>query len=100
MQRLRLSRRILAVALVVVMAVGVLVALRATGQTVRTMVVGYFDTSTAVFPGDDVRILGVPVGKVDKIEPQPQRVKISFWIDRKYKVPADVNRVILSPHRE
>jgi phospholipid/cholesterol/gamma-HCH transport system substrate-binding protein len=97
MQRLRLSRRILAVALVVVMAVGVLVALRATGQTARTMVVGYFDTSTAVFPGDDVRILGVPVGKVDKIEPQPERVKISFWIDRKYKVPADVNAVILSP---
>ena len=79
------------------MAVGVLVALRATGQTARTMVVGYFDNSTAVFPGDDVRILGVPVGKVDKIEPQPERVKISFWIDRKYKVPADVNAVILSP---
>jgi len=37
------------------------------------------------------------VGKVDKIEPQPERVKIWFWIDRKYKVPADVNAVILSP---
>jgi phospholipid/cholesterol/gamma-HCH transport system substrate-binding protein len=97
MERLRLSRRILAVALVVVMAVGVLVALRATGQTARTTVVGYFDNSTAVFPGDDVRILGVPVGKVEKIEPQPERVRISFWIDRKYKVPADVNAVILSP---
>jgi phospholipid/cholesterol/gamma-HCH transport system substrate-binding protein len=97
MERLRLSRRILAVALVAVMAVGVLVALRATGQTARTMVVAYFDNSTAVFPGDDVRILGVPVGKVDKIEPQPERVKISFWIDRKYKVPTDVNAVILSP---
>ena len=44
-----------------------------------------------------MRILGVPVGKVDKIEPQPERVKISFWVDRKYKVPADVNAVILSP---
>jgi phospholipid/cholesterol/gamma-HCH transport system substrate-binding protein len=97
MERLRLSRRILAVALVVVMAVGVLVALRATGQTARTTVVGYFDNSTAVFPGDDVRILGVPVGKVEKIEPQPERVKISFWVDRKYKVPAEVNAVILSP---
>ena len=92
-----MSRTVLAVALVVVMVAGVLVAVRATGQSARTMVVGYFDNSTAVFPGDDVRILGVPVGKVDKIEPQPERVKISFWVDRKYKVPADVNAVILSP---
>src|SRR5258705_9824733 len=92
-----MSRTVLAVALVVVMVAGVLVALRATGQTARTMVVAYFDNSTAVFPGDDVRILGVPAGKVDKIEPQPERVKISFWIDGKYKVPADVNAVILSP---
>ena len=92
-----MSRTVLAAALVVVLIAGVLVAVRATGQTARTMVVGYFDNSTGVFPGDDVRILGVPVGKVEKIEPEPERVKISFWVDRKYKVPADVNAVILSP---
>src|ERR1700720_2327767 len=92
-----MSRTTLAVALAVVLIAGVLVAVRATGQGARTTVVGYFTNSTAVFPGDDVRILGVPVGKVEKIEPQPERVKISFWIDRKYKVPADVNAVILSP---
>jgi phospholipid/cholesterol/gamma-HCH transport system substrate-binding protein len=92
-----MSRTVLAVALAVVMVAGVVVAVRATGQSDRTMVVGYFDNSTGVFPGDDVRILGVPVGKVDKIEPQPERVKIWFWINRKYSVPADVNAVILSP---
>ena len=80
-----------------VMVAGVVVGVRATGQTGRTMVVGYFDNSNGLFPGDDVRILGVPVGKIEKIEPQPQRVKIWFWFDRKYKVPADVNAVILSP---
>ena len=42
-------------------------------------------------------ILGVPVGKIDKIEPQPTRAKITFWFDDKYKVPADANAVILSP---
>ncbi|HZN78618.1 MAG TPA: virulence factor Mce family protein, partial [Mycobacterium sp.] len=96
MRRL-MSRTTLAVALVVVMVLGVIVGVRATGQAARTMVVGYFDNSTGVFAGDDVRILGVPVGKVEKIEPQPQRVKISFWLDPKYKVPANVNAVILSP---
>ena len=63
----------------------------------RTNVVAYFDNSNGIFVGDDVRILGVPVGKIDKIEPQPERVKITFWFDDKYKVPADVNAVILSP---
>jgi phospholipid/cholesterol/gamma-HCH transport system substrate-binding protein len=97
MMRRLMSRTTLAAALVVVMVLGVIVAVRATGQAARTMVVGYFDNSTGVFAGDDVRILGVPVGKVEKIEPQPQRVKISFWLDRKFKVPATVNAVILSP---
>jgi phospholipid/cholesterol/gamma-HCH transport system substrate-binding protein len=39
----------------------------------------------------------VPVGKIDKIEPQPGRVKISFWFGAEYKVPADAKAVILSP---
>ena len=50
-----------------------------------------------VFAGDDVRILGVPVGRIEKIEPQPQRAKITFWYDGKYKVPADAKAAILSP---
>jgi phospholipid/cholesterol/gamma-HCH transport system substrate-binding protein len=92
-----MSRTVLAAALVVVMIAGVIVAVRAGGQGARTMVVGYFANSTGVFAGDDVRILGVPVGKVVKIEPQPERVKIWFWFDPKFKVPADVKAVILSP---
>jgi phospholipid/cholesterol/gamma-HCH transport system substrate-binding protein len=92
-----MSRTVLAAALVVVMIAGVIVAVRAGGQGARTMVVGYFANSTGVFAGDDVRILGVPVGKVVKIEPQPERVKVWFWFDPKFKVPADVKAVILSP---
>ncbi|WP_420715820.1 MCE family protein [Mycobacterium sp. 663a-19] len=63
----------------------------------RTHVVAYFDNSNGVFAGDDVVILGVKVGQIDKIEPQPQRAKISFWLDSKYEVPANANAVILSP---
>ncbi|BBX62566.1 Mce family protein Mce3D [Mycobacterium saskatchewanense] len=63
----------------------------------RTHVVAYFDNSNGIFPGDEIRILGVPVGKIDTIEPQPDRARISFWIDDKYRVPADVKAVIISP---
>jgi phospholipid/cholesterol/gamma-HCH transport system substrate-binding protein len=91
-------RLILGVALaVVVLVASLFVAVRTTGQVSRTRVVAYFDNSTGLFPGDDVRILGVPVGKVDSIEPQPERVKVTFWFDSKYKVPANAKAAILSP---
>src|ERR1700758_2183015 len=90
-------RLILAILLVLVMVASVFVGVRAAGQGSRTRVIAYFDNSGGLFRGDDVRILGVPVGKVDKIEPQPERGKISFWFDRKYKVPADAKAAVLSP---
>ncbi|AGL27421.1 hypothetical protein J113_13580 [Mycobacterium tuberculosis CAS/NITR204] len=43
------------------------------------------------------RAPGLPLGKIVKIEPQPLRAKISFWFDRKYRVPADAAAAILSP---
>jgi phospholipid/cholesterol/gamma-HCH transport system substrate-binding protein len=88
----------LATALALVLAAGVITEMRAVrGETARTVVVAYFDNSNGVFAGDDVRIRGVPVGKVLKIEPQPLRSKISFWFARKYKVPVNAKAAILSP---
>jgi len=97
MTAVRNARTVLAVALVAVLIAGVLVALRSAGAAGRLHVVGYFDNSNGIFVGDEVRILGVHVGKIDKVEPQPQRVKIDFWFDRKYKVPADAKAMIVSP---
>jgi len=94
---LRHARRVLATTLAVVLAAGLFAAMRASDHIARTTVVGYFDNSTGLFSGDEVRIRGVPVGKVEKIEPQPLRSKITFWFDRKYKVPADAMAAILSP---
>lgn len=90
-------RGVLATTLAVVLVAALFVGMRATDRTARTVVVGYFDNSNGLFPGDEVRIRGVAVGKVEKIEPQPLRSKITFWFDRKYKVPADAMAAILSP---
>jgi len=97
MTRLRNARVVLATTLVLALVGGVVVVMRAAGEAARTIVVGYFDNSNGVFAGDDVRIRGVPVGKIEKIEPQPLRSKIWFWFDSKYKVPADAKAAILSP---
>jgi len=57
----------------------------------------YFAEANGLFVGDDVRILGVAVGTVDKIEPQPASSKVTFSVDKEYSVPADARAAILSP---
>lgn len=96
--RLRLRPRVvLAIGLALILVCGMLVALPSLDQAARTVVVAYFESSNGVFPKDQVLIRGVAVGEIQKIEPQPQRAKITFWLDRKYKVPADAKAVIISP---
>ena len=59
--------------------------------------VAYFANANGLYTGDEVRILGVAVGTVDKIEPQPNTTKVTFSVDSQYPVPADVKAAILSP---
>lgn len=88
----------LAVALVVMLLAGIATVTRSVWHASnRTHIVAYFDNSNGIFIGDEVRILGVPVGAIDKIEPQPDRAKITLWVDKRYSVPAGANAVILSP---
>ena len=73
----------LTLGLVALLVAGVLVLLRTSDTVNRTNVIGYFENSNGFYVGDDVRILGVTVGKIAKIEPQSDRVKVSFWYDDK-----------------
>jgi phospholipid/cholesterol/gamma-HCH transport system substrate-binding protein len=87
----------LAIALALALVGSVVVAMRSVAADRRTHIVAYFDNSNGLFRGDEVRILGVPVGAIDSIEPQPARVKITFWVNDKYKVPAEAIAAIVSP---
>ena len=87
----------LAALLTLTLTIAVTLLVHSGGEANRRTVVAYFANSNGIFVGDEVRILGVPVGKVDKIEPEPTRVKITFWYDGRYQVPADANAAILSP---
>jgi phospholipid/cholesterol/gamma-HCH transport system substrate-binding protein len=86
-----------AVALALMLVAGVIVQIRTVVARDRVHIIAYFDNSNGLFKGDEVRILGVPVGVIDAIEPQPERVKIVFWVADKYKVPAQAEAVIVSP---
>lgn len=94
----RTRRRIaLAAALVLIVTAGAITLVRTSSSGGKIHVTGYFANSNGVFVGDDVRILGVPVGKIDKIEPFADRVKIDFWYDDRYHVPADAIAAVISP---
>jgi phospholipid/cholesterol/gamma-HCH transport system substrate-binding protein len=61
-------------------------------------VVGYFTSAVGVYPGDDVRIVGVPVGSIKSIEPQADAVKITMTVNDDVKIPADARAAIVSPN--
>jgi phospholipid/cholesterol/gamma-HCH transport system substrate-binding protein len=61
-------------------------------------VVGYFTSATGLYPGDDVRIVGVPVGSIESISPEADAVKITMRVQDSVKVPADARAVIIAPN--
>lgn len=63
----------------------------------KTRITAYFDKSIGIYQGSDVRILGVPVGKVDSITPMGDRVKVVMSVDRKYAIPADASAAQITP---
>ncbi|MFL6024098.1 MAG: MCE family protein [Marmoricola sp.] len=62
-----------------------------------TDAVAYFAHTNGIYAGDEVRVLGVPVGKVTKITAERDRVRVEFKFDHGVKVPADAKAVIVAP---
>lgn len=62
-----------------------------------TELTAYFPRTVALYAGSDVRILGVPVGSVESIEPEGDKVKVTMFFESKYDVPADAQAVVVSP---
>lgn len=81
----------------VVLLVGAIAVIGFSPKVGRYTLVGYFKNSNGIYVGDDVVVLGVPVGTITAIEPQPLHTKITFTVDNDVKVPADAKAVILSP---
>ena len=59
-------------------------------------ITAYFPTATSIYPGDDVRVAGVKVGKIDSITPEGTQTKMTLKVDRDVQVPADAKAVIVA----
>lgn len=86
------NRVLLAVALVAVMALTV--GFRDKGST---DLVAWFPSTDGIYAGDEVRVLGVPVGKIDSIDPQGGKVRVAFHVDSEVKIPKGAKAVIVAP---
>ncbi|BBZ50823.1 virulence factor Mce family protein [Mycobacterium heidelbergense] len=92
----RRLRNVTIIALVAVLLGGVYMLFSSGGNGRK--IVGYFTSAVGLYPGDQVRILGVPVGSIDTIEPRPSDVKITMSVSRDVKIPNDVKAVVMSPN--
>jgi phospholipid/cholesterol/gamma-HCH transport system substrate-binding protein len=56
-----------------------------------------FPRAVSIYTGSDVRVLGVPVGKIDSVTPSGTTVIVKMHYDANVKVPANAKAVIVSP---
>jgi phospholipid/cholesterol/gamma-HCH transport system substrate-binding protein len=63
----------------------------------QTTVSADFTRAVGLYPGSDVRILGVRVGQVDTVVPEGDHVHVTFSYDARYRVPADAKAAIVAP---
>ncbi len=59
-------------------------------------ITAYFREAVGVYPGSSVRVLGVPVGTVDAVQPQGGQVKVTISVDSGVPVPASARAVVVS----
>lgn len=60
-------------------------------------VTAYFPTTIGLYEENTVRVRGVDIGTIDKIEPEGERVKVVMSVDRTVEIPADAQALIVAP---
>lgn len=83
-------------ALIQVVALVVLGLFVLGGETDRT-VTAHFDRAVAVYPGTDLRVMGVQIGKVTSVVPEGNSVRVEMEYDSEYKLPADGRAAVVTP---
>lgn len=82
------------------LAVGLVAALALTvgfRDRGRTDLVAWFPSTDGIYAGDEVRVLGVPVGKIDSIGPQDGKVRVAFHVESDVRIPKDAKAIIVAP---
>ena len=81
--------RKLAVPLVVIALVTAAAITMFTGSDSKRLV-AHFPRTISVYEGSEVRVLGVPIGAVESVEPSGTDVVVTMTYDSEVQLPADV----------
>jgi phospholipid/cholesterol/gamma-HCH transport system substrate-binding protein len=65
------------------------------GETKRA--VAYFPLAVHLYPGSDVDVLGVKIGTVTSVTPEPTRVKVVLQYDAGRRIPAGATAIVDEP---
>ncbi|WP_327729856.1 MCE family protein [Streptomyces sp. NBC_00487] len=84
--------RVLLTALAVLAALAVVLWPRP--QAVR--ITAYFPRTVGIYPGSDVRVLGVRIGEVKRITPEGGRVRVELEYEEGRRLPADAQAAIIN----
>lgn len=66
------------------------------GDGERT-VTAHFDRAVAVYPGTDLRVMGVRIGSVTSVVPDGNSVRVTMKYDAKYKLPTSAKAAVVTP---
>ena len=87
--------RVVALLLVVAVVAGG-IAYFVAGSPTKT-VKAQFASAVGMYPGSDVRMLGVKIGRIDEVRPRGTGVDITMSIDESRKLPANAIATIVPP---
>lgn len=85
----------IAAVVVVALVAAVLLLVIPGGETKR--ITADFPRTVSLYEGSDVKILGVPVGEIEKVTPAGTKVRVEMVYDAKFKVPEDAKAAIITP---
>ncbi|MBX7434979.1 MCE family protein [Mycobacterium sp. Y57] len=88
---------LLAVALVALLVAGGAYLVRQVYFGPRT-ISAIFTTATGIYPGDEVRVSGVKVGRIESITPEGTQTRMVLKVDRDVPIPADAKALIVAPN--
>ncbi|MDT5232377.1 MAG: phospholipid/cholesterol/gamma-HCH transport system substrate-binding protein [Mycobacterium sp.] len=61
-------------------------------------VIGHFSSTVGLYSGDDVKVAGIPVGRIEAIAPGPTDTKVTMTVAHGVELPADASAIIVAPN--
>lgn len=98
MSRLRRMPRVIALLGALLVVVAALVVWRASAGPGTYRVTATFAEAPGVYVGNSVKILGVPVGRVTRVDPGAEGVEVELEVTADHRLPADVSAFLMAPN--